>query len=308
VQDLQNRLQELPKDLEDLYHVIIDRIPPNYLFMAGRILRLVRTATTDGYNLSALGFSFALEFRDGSFNTRRHPLQDFELEDRLTDIDGYIKSKCMGLIELYVFQGSPLHSDFLLEVDCPRYQEKYYRTRVRFLHRSLNEYLDETKPWTVLKYSQDTHDFYGFEALFYSAVLRLLTCPTTPPYAVDWFFSSVYSLVVYAMLRFQHAKRHTGKPYIDILHLIDNFMDLYYNKWKSVVCTPQENDPDSFDSGRLAAELEKTFKSHWTQHLPNDDEKWAHVFPIASHIYAASITNPDSDIDKAESTENELAL
>ncbi|KXH41362.1 hypothetical protein CNYM01_10776 [Colletotrichum nymphaeae SA-01] len=101
VSDLQQRLDELPEDLEDFYQKIFDSIEPRYAIRANQLFRLIEASQGD---LTALGLSFvdgdAPDILKLAIEAAVSPLGDQERLDRYEDTRRQINGRCKGFLEL----------------------------------------------------------------------------------------------------------------------------------------------------------------------------------------------------------------
>jgi hypothetical protein len=105
IEDLEARLQELPADLENLYQHMLNGVRPSYRNQAGRMLQIVlRSVDTqqETHALTALQFSFAEEYDyEDAVSALIAPISDLERRGRREEVEGRIRSRCCGLLELY---------------------------------------------------------------------------------------------------------------------------------------------------------------------------------------------------------------
>ena len=105
IADLEIRLQELPTDLESLYQHMLDNMRPSYRQQAERMLQVALRSLDiqrETHLLTALQFSFAedYDYRDVT-SAPIVPISDIERRDRREEIEGRIRSRCCGLLELH---------------------------------------------------------------------------------------------------------------------------------------------------------------------------------------------------------------
>ncbi|PSN64202.1 hypothetical protein BS50DRAFT_558642, partial [Corynespora cassiicola Philippines] len=97
ISDLQERLRQLPEELELLYVYMLKRIDVIYLKQA---LRLIRIAQYAKWSLPSLVVSIADEGDfDGFIQCWPSPLPDDEVSSRCQAIENKIQSRCLGLLE-----------------------------------------------------------------------------------------------------------------------------------------------------------------------------------------------------------------
>ena len=177
IEELEQRLHELPTDLEDLYKYIFHRISPRYRGDASRLLQLVQAGTAGGIDLSMLELSFA-DCRDPDlvFNTDIEPMPVSEVQSRSQILEARLKSRCLGLLEIVETSHSGSSSDWA---------KTRMASSVKFLHRSVLEFLTrEDIRSEFLRLDND--DFDANVCLLRSAVHMVKAYAIDDPTAANW--------------------------------------------------------------------------------------------------------------------------
>ncbi|TEY47973.1 hypothetical protein BOTCAL_0300g00070 [Botryotinia calthae] len=127
-QDLEERMEVVPQDLEELFSSMLDSIDSFYSKKAAMIFLIVRAAIMSKKNektLDTLSLTFALDYETHRIATVKFNLQ--ELRNRNVEIGDHLKARCAGLLEI----GRRYSPGF-----------EYLGYRVLHLHRSVREYLE----------------------------------------------------------------------------------------------------------------------------------------------------------------------
>ena len=133
IEDLETRLQELPADLESLYQHMLDNMRPSYRKQAEHMLQIVLRSLDiqrETHLLTALQFSFAEDYDyEDVISAPIVPISEMERRDRQEEIEGRIRSRCCGLLELH---GRP-HRKLAITATV--------EPTVGFLHKTVVEFL-----------------------------------------------------------------------------------------------------------------------------------------------------------------------
>lgn len=137
VADMQLRLRDLPTDLDELYRVMLRRVPDSYRRQTSRLLELVYYGTRDKWKLSLFGLHYAFEL--GEEDVLKAPIEPWpseELDEVFESMERIIQSRCLGFVEV-------VHLDTIWLAHGPdtfdtRSKQK---SAVRFIHRSAVDFL-----------------------------------------------------------------------------------------------------------------------------------------------------------------------
>jgi len=177
IEELEQRLHELPTDLEELYRHIFNKISPRYRGDASRLLQLVQAGTADGVELNVLELSFADSREpDLVFNTKIEPMSVSEVQSRSQILEARLKSRCLGLLEIVKSSHSPPPTDWA---------KTHMASSVKFLHRSILEFITREDIRRELLRSEDD-DFDANICLVKSAVHMIKAYNINDPTAGDW--------------------------------------------------------------------------------------------------------------------------
>ncbi|KAJ0119586.1 small s protein [Diaporthe amygdali] len=101
VADLQRRLRELPTDLDELYRVMLRRVPDSYRPQTSRLLELAYYGTRDRWKLSVFGLHYAFELDEEKvLEVPIGPLPSEELAEVTEDMERILQSRCLGFVEV----------------------------------------------------------------------------------------------------------------------------------------------------------------------------------------------------------------
>ncbi|KAF7890765.1 uncharacterized protein EAF01_010574 [Botrytis porri] len=131
LQDLQERIEIVPQDLEELFSSMLGKIEPFYRKKAASIFLIVRAANVHQRSVKSLDtliLSFALDYGTIRFADIRFNFQDLEMKNK--EISDHFKVRCAGLLEA-----------------GPRYSPgfEYLGHHFTYLHRSVREYLERSE-------------------------------------------------------------------------------------------------------------------------------------------------------------------
>ncbi len=205
ITEMRERLEELPRDLADLYTHMVTRIPVHYQRQAAEIFEIILGSYWLDLQLLehpplALQLSFAAE--DWSFvkTAPIRPMSSPEKASREDEIEGRLRSRCCGLLELR----------------RPRngFQEHSY---VEFVHRTAAEFLQDKSAWGYLLPDPVLSEFQTESALFRSSLLTIKSFPVSFEvglHGLAW--AGMHSALEYAR-RAEHSCRPLPPAYIDEL-------------------------------------------------------------------------------------------
>ncbi|KAI9650845.1 hypothetical protein NHQ30_000880 [Ciborinia camelliae] len=222
LQDLQERIERLPQDLEELFSSMLDSIDPFYGKKAALIFLIVRAANIHGRSfklLDTLSLSFALDYGTTRAGDVKFDLQ--KLQMRNTKIRDLLKVQCAGLLET----GKRYSPGF-----------EYLGYRVLYLHRSVREYLERPDiHQRFLKHISGT-EFEPYTPLMWSHIIELEISEARRKVLNSL---SDLSLFMTTVLHYAHeADMVHSDSYIEAL---DKFATLTHApRSKSTIWTPKE--------------------------------------------------------------------
>lgn len=160
ISDLKSRLREMPRDLENLFQHMLDRISPRHRAQSSQLFQLVRLHDGEvadlGVPLTALFSSFA----DSDLGISRiafGPLTFDERAARIAKVEVRLRTRCLGI-----------------ELRSPRSTDSYngpVDLEVGLLHKSVADFLDKPTVWeAILAHTQST-SFNPYVRLLRSSIL-----------------------------------------------------------------------------------------------------------------------------------------
>ncbi|SPO04031.1 related to small s protein [Cephalotrichum gorgonifer] len=154
VEELQARVQELPPELEDLFQHMLNQIDPRYHSQAAKILKVSyrhQVAARLKQNSEVAGMctlSLAI-LEDGRMELHGTEFRRMAIEEMVTKctiLEGRLRSRCGGLLELYVPKAVNA-GPFCL---CPpTAHHSLVESTVLFMHRTVFEFLDMPDVWDL---------------------------------------------------------------------------------------------------------------------------------------------------------------
>jgi hypothetical protein len=164
LEDLERRLKELPRDLEDLFRHMLRHIPAEYKAESSQIFQIVRShgeAFYDRPNLSALALYLTGTDDLTVLNTPVAERSEAELQQCQEEISGILRSRCVGLLELE--RSSHVYGQYT----------KVSTLRVSYIHKSVADFLAREDVWSDISRHADEEHFNANIALLRSAVLQV---------------------------------------------------------------------------------------------------------------------------------------
>jgi hypothetical protein len=159
--DLRRRVKEIPDDLSHLYWHMLRSIKPSfYLGQAAKLLRIVHTAYLENRVLNLQELSLAEAYEPGAPLPRAFgEIRDEEAQSRSKMIEGRVKSRCRGLLEVHSAGSSTLLS-----------------SEVNFLHQSVREFLNKPDVRKTLD-EQISENFSPYACLLACSIAMLKSRP-----------------------------------------------------------------------------------------------------------------------------------
>lgn len=216
IQDLRQRLDDTPEELRDLYKHMISCMEPLYRRQASKIFQIVyryyEVAGTDKErsHIATIQLSQATETKPGdAIRAVIGPLSIQRKKLRCIAMEGRLRSRCCGLLEVHHLTSNSYYSD------------TRYESQVSFFHRTVLDFLKEEQTWQYLLSLTEKEQFDPNVAILASCLLRAKTSE------VEILFKSESNAVVdslqegmkYARL----AEESQGEPqtaYVDELALV----------------------------------------------------------------------------------------
>ncbi|KAK4216729.1 hypothetical protein QBC37DRAFT_453547 [Rhypophila decipiens] len=172
--ELSQRLDDLPTDLEELYAHMLRSMPLPYRTQASRLLQITLRVVEaqQPVRLTPLQLHFAQQEDRTVLGTPNVPLSVQEIANICAEVEGRIRSRCCGLLEVRIADTSKKRQ--LL------HQHQY----VDFIHRTVVEFLRLADVWSDLaSLTEDDSAFHPDINLFRSCVLVCKTMATEPTIA-----------------------------------------------------------------------------------------------------------------------------
>jgi hypothetical protein len=130
INDLWNRLNELPSTLEELFQKILNHLNPEYFVQACEMFQMVLTAFEPP---TLIDFSFAQDGLVPAIDAPIGQLPKEELSYMAETMRRRIMSRCKGLLE------------------APRAHVDHERAKVEYLHRTVRDFFKSTEAWTYIR-------------------------------------------------------------------------------------------------------------------------------------------------------------
>jgi hypothetical protein len=185
--DLNERLAEFPPELHDLYKHMIANMDRHYRRQASHLLQIVFQAMSGqrDHPLTALQLSFADQTSSLAISTRIERMTFEEKHARCESMEGRLRSRLCGLVELHKsHQLSTRSSDPWEQPEPPeliltfRNESSFWQdpqdlveSTVGFLHQTVLDFLREPEIWSYILSLSDDPNFDANTALLASCLL-----------------------------------------------------------------------------------------------------------------------------------------
>ncbi|KAL5314388.1 hypothetical protein ACEPPN_018814 [Leptodophora sp. 'Broadleaf-Isolate-01'] len=260
ISDLQRRVLEIPSELESLFTYMIRLIEPVYLEQGLQIFRIMLRSQEvsalldeeEDYlqveGLCAIDLSFALEMDTTRIlQTPVTALNDEDVFRRAGpggDVECRLKVRCAGLLEI----PTPCLEDTL---PGSRMSRRIGNTKVRWLHRTVKDFLETEGAQELLLKSSRKSDFSPSLPLLRASIMRLKTWLANTP-AEDG-IHPLPGLVARAMILAHQVECELDRAEVELLDELDATVRYHWQ-------------PDAGD------ELSPTSTGHWA-----DDMLYRHL-------------------------------
>lgn len=251
IDDLKDRLQELPGEVDELYMCMLERIPPRYRIEASKLLQLVTCFRSFGMGtLTTLAMSFAME-KDPlkAINTRVQKISEGEVINRGMILQGRLAAICSGFFEIHrppVTEESemavdPNHAWVRLAKHTRRENsapeivqieefESWRRAEVEFLHRTAADFLGQRHIVNYLTNITSQGNFDPVKSLLRSCVFRVKTFPCE--YVTSLPSGELGEVLLEAFLYASKLEAVTGRVQATLLDELDRSIAHHRQKLK----------------------------------------------------------------------------
>ncbi|KAF2827058.1 hypothetical protein CC86DRAFT_466800 [Ophiobolus disseminans] len=212
LKDLKKRLDEIPRDLEDLFRHMLSKILPEYKEQSSRFFRLLRSsdlayemgAKPEYTPLTTIGLYFAEADTSIILEAENDPLPEEDCTAIERNIEGRLRSRCAGLLELKSRAG-----------------HQYLQgpgKEVGYLHRTVADFMTFPEVWKDITACSPTYDPYVplMQSILMCIKVATHHCPSRSHH-VDEVWDLVDVMFHYAYL----AENAVGSSQQDLLNEFD---------------------------------------------------------------------------------------
>jgi hypothetical protein len=220
VSDLRRRLDVLPSDLENLYSHMLNKLQPLYRRQGSQLLQIVQKhiEIEPDQILSPLQLSFADE-EDPDYALRQElePLSANQKLARCRAIEGRVRSRCCGLVEIWQ------------DWSIPDSSTRITNARVSFLHRTVAEFLRKSHVSKEVIQSMVDKDFDPSISLAKCFLADIKTGDNIK--SMDFIRGSSWN----SMQRCLNCCRFTTPSTSEqLMHIVDDLDKTMSRRWKSI--------------------------------------------------------------------------
>lgn len=229
--DLHQRLKAIPRDLEDFFLRMLGQIPTEYKVQSSRMFQLVR-CTEEQYqgmglrrglgHVTAMAMYFAEFNLDKVLKAPLEPLSHLVRERRNKEIDGRLRSRCCGLLELRYLSDHTKTGELV--------ENPHQDPAVQYLHRSVADWLQKKHVWAQVVEATKGTDYNPYDAAVKACVMRLKCLPhqAEDQTRTNDLLEPQWKLVDAIMSFARASEKTTWKPQDQILDEMDRVMSSYY--------------------------------------------------------------------------------
>lgn len=289
VEDLWQRINELPSALEELFQKILGDLNPRYFAQGCEMFQLAFTAFDP---LTLLDMSFALEGPEAAIKALLGQLDKGELSFRGDTMRRRVISRSKGLLEV------------------PAASAMNERAKVEYLHRTVRDFFKSEASW---KYIRSGAPDFDAPLMLSASFLRQVktTHVRNRASTLDEFWSAFTSSVEYIRI----CENTDGQTSIEMLDALARAGDVYwsqkplqpgYENWMGELVggsTTRDTRPDwtyvasqcSFKATTEATQEEQRTASMWTQSYPQRQRTLPHWLNTV-HLADLSRVHPPHSI------------
>lgn len=254
ISDLQRRLRELPRELEDLFQHMLLNIDPRYRMQSAQYLQIVRQYNDlppdlkpheTGWPLCLQMFTYADYHITASWST---PPTRADMDKRCQETAVRLRARCVGLLELI---SNPRLLDALYDQPQERLKHWYEAVNVDYLHRSVLDFLERPAIWEGIIVQTSSTDFDACVVLM-KVALHLLR-------SIDWDHEPVAVLIKWLVELANQVRPCSRQLSIQLLDNLDSIMAVHFNSFRK----ENEIQWNNFTQGRFE-------NKHWSTIWPWD--------------------------------------
>lgn len=266
IKDLREKLKLIPGELggrNGLYMRMLKDISPQNRLQGYRLFQIVLAAR---HNLTALALSFAEE-EDTLFPIQLpvKTLKYSEIAIRGSHMEGRLKSRCAGLLEMQPRPGSDVATtDIAAGCQLPHINAEPV---VQFLHLTTKEFIEQRENWELLLPDKDLRSTVEANtSLLSSCLSRIkLVGPTASP---EDLWSAVKDAIFYA----EQAERTTNTAAVELLSSIDQSVNEWFRRSiESSESRRLDRIHQTFQSNFSASEINRK-SMHWSVYEPQESD------------------------------------
>lgn len=236
LEDLRHKLRKIPRDLDDLFTRMLRQILEEYKTQSSKIFQLLRSndahpqlasmSEPGGCKMTALVLHFAELDLEPILRAPISPLSIKDLERLNKEIEGRLRSRCAGLVELSreINNGNKKQDNYAIPLTAHKLQTFSKDRQVQYLHRSVADWAQKQHLWDeILAHTTNTYFEPGISIL-QALVMKMKCVPAKEGYR-DQFLRLHWELVNASMAFAKQAERSTGQAQLAILNELNRVME-----------------------------------------------------------------------------------
>ncbi|KAK7192065.1 small s protein [Paraphaeosphaeria sporulosa] len=249
LEDLHYKLKTIPRDLDDLFTRMLRQIPKEYKFQSSKIFQILRcmdghaqlasTSEPGGCEKTASVLHFAEIDVEKVLRVPIFPASPMEQERFNKEIEGRLRSRCAGLVELssvFSMHGKERPYDGSHK---QRFDFIWVDRRVDYLHRSVADWIQKKHIWDEISAHTAHTSFEPSVSVLQSLVVQMKCFPVAEVDR-DRFLLMQRTHVNAALTFAKQAERSTGQAQVALLNELNNVMEHHTGRPR-MIRTPLED-------------------------------------------------------------------
>ena len=193
IKEVEERLEQLPHDLEELFKKILDNLDPKHIGQASQLFQILSASIEP---LDLLSLAFADDGVEAAFNRETKQFTPKEKMYKATVMKRRLISRCKGLLEVDEQDEGAEEENGVVDPDQDpakknespdaaetKKVERFAAKKVQYLHRTVKDFLEQPHIWSQLLAA--TPPPFNPEASLYASYLQRIKTFDTGASATD---------------------------------------------------------------------------------------------------------------------------
>lgn len=236
IDELRSRLRIIPKELGNLFKMMLGKLEPLYQQQPSDMFQLTRLSmeVLNEQPFRAVFMAFTDNSPDHCLDAGVHDLSAIQMRNRIRVLQRRLRSRCCGLVEIkYSLDPMPVHLHN--QDQLTRKDRVLLAGNIQYLHRTVVEYLHQPKNWSQFCLPTPSSEAAQTRSISHAALSMIKQafpqdCQNTQQHVWEW----LYVLVrCERTLQLGHATRSDMQRHIRILDEACKIMQQLTCEWHS---------------------------------------------------------------------------